>query len=215
MLRPPTRTPDIGEQLEQWLNDTRGTPQHSRVSHLLDCFSKVRASVTGYYFPIRVYQEGRVFSGKMPVELGAESGSVRNPTFERQLCRLRRMLRRYSFSPAVSFPLKEGAWVTAWESVKRGKHSGMTEGDAARLVWELAAQGRLDRLCRCECGCGAWIFKLRSTRRFRNDLCRQQGNTDKRKTSQFREKRARYMRKYRRTEKERDARAMRRARRAK
>jgi len=193
-LRLSAKTDRYGEQLANWLNASQRTPENHRVCKVIECFQATSASVTKAYWPTSVMVGGQVFSGRMPREVASGDRE-----YEKQLSRLRRRVRSYTFFPSVHYPL-ERQWVGSWEPIgKRVQRSQfrLGEHDAVFWLYETATDGELDRLRQCDCGCGEWFFAHKLDRRFVRD----HRQKEYRNSPEFKELRAEYMRNYRSPEK--------------
>lgn len=192
------KTARYGELLADWMNQSKGSPEHRRICGFIADIEAVRKSVTGPYVQTSVVVGGRSFSGGMPRQVADGEGE-----YEKRMSRLKKKSRSYTFYLALHFPL-EGQWVGSLVPVgKRTARSEFRLGEHDVIWWlhEVAMDGELDRLRMCECGCGFWFFAKRhlDTRFYKDHR-----QKPYRESPKFRTHRAEYMRAYRRREKERE-----------
>lgn len=194
------RNARYGEQIADWLNASKSSPEHRRVCEIMDAIAAVRNDLSGEYWLTSAVVGGRRFSGRMPSKVSFDQ------EYSRKLRRLQKKLQRYVFAFNLHYPLS-GYWVGSLDPLgKRAPRSRfcLGEHDAVYWLYELATGGELDRLRQCACGCGAWLFAKRLTQHFVGD----HRGKNYRQTLRFRKDRAQYMRRYRSQEKQRDKRAL-------
>jgi hypothetical protein len=195
------KTAYYGEQVADWLNQSKGTPEHRRIIDVMADVEAARESAPGPYWQTSVVVGGRSFSGGIPKQVTEGDGE-----YEKRLSRLRRKSRSYSFYPAFHYPL-ERHWVGSLVPIgKRTPRSQVRLGEHEAIWWlfEIAMDGEWERLRPCGCGCGAWLFARRLDRRFLED----HRQTAYRKSTKFKKHRAAWMRNYRSQQKKRGEKAL-------
>jgi hypothetical protein len=176
--------------LANWLNDSKNTPDYRRVREIIEIIESARKNIAGPYTRTLGRIDGQAFKGRVSMQIAAASRE-----YEKQMSRLGRKSREYTFFPAYHYPLERG-WVGSWEPVgKRAQRSRfrVREHDAVHWLHEIATNGELDRLRQCDCRCGTWFFACRLDRRFVGD----HRQKHYRNSAEFKKNRAEYMRNYR------------------
>jgi len=109
--------------------------------------------------------------------------------------RINQALSRYLLTPQLGSPTEFG-WQVYWYPPHKRRNARKIESEASVLlnVLELAKQGQVDRLRRCD-GCAKWHFAKFKHQRFCSTKC-QQGHY--KKSPSWRNHRLAYMRRYRR-----------------
>ena len=191
----------------KWLNITMGTPANARIIELLKIVKKLEAQ-TNQTKPLGV----TLLTWKVPKRSAIQKSNRRRVS--RLATELNNRLSKYRIYPEI-FPRQKGRWLLRWRPLVNGPETQITvsaagdtetypftEGDTLLRILGIAETGDLHRLRQCR-HCGNWLFARVRHQDYCNTECQQ---LNFRTSDEFKDKRKRYMRKYRRDERDREKR---------
>ena len=186
----------VGRPLATWLNT--GARSTSRVIRILDTYSEI----------IRCSELLALQSEKPGPTLFFSSDNKVAMSLLKREKRARKQLKK-QLSPFVFAPdfaihqdkARPGEFGLASGLVYRplrrhtrrvmGRDYPYTDRDAVTAMMALADAWLLDRICRCDCGCGRWLYAQFTSRRWFDSGCHDKGNAAKPEARERRNERRR------------------------